>query len=450
MQRARLITRTPVRSRWARIAGGLALMLTTVACDALLEVDDPDIIEPRELQSLDGAEAAYSGAIGDFAVAKDGSAGGLRASLGLVQAGGWFTDEFVFAGTGRPSLRAMDLRELDPDVFNWAQLYQNLHVARAGAERAAELFRKVSPDPVAEPRIGELYAISALVHVMMGEHYCQGIPFGDAVPDLVYGAPLDSDQVMDRALERLDLAAQFSGGSADVSNLARVVLGRALLNKGDFAGAGEAVTGVPTDFTYASLHSGGTERQSNMMYVENHELEEYSVADVEGVNGLDFATAGDPRVPTEFLGPSKFDGVTPMYLYLTLTSRAAPVQAASGIEARLIEAEAQLQDGLVADWLTTLNDARGTLGMSALTDPGSADARVDLMFRERAFWLFNTGHRLGDLRRLVRQYGRDPLSVYPVGDYHKDNLTRGDALTLVIPSNEDNNPLYVPCSDGIA
>ena len=139
-----------------------------------------------------------------------------------------------------------------------------------------------------------------------------------------------------------------------------------------------------------------------------------------------------------------------MYLYLKLDSRSSPVETASGIEARLIEAEAQLDAGLVVQWLTTLNDARATLAMPPLTDPGTDDARVDLLFRERAFWLFNTGHRLGDLRRLVRQYGRDPMTVYPVGPYHKDNLTIGSDLAIVIPGNESNNPKYVPCNDLIA
>jgi hypothetical protein len=201
---------------------------------------------------------------------------------------------------------------------------------------------------------------------------------------------------------------------------------------------------------YETLHSANTERQANLMYLFNFESDQYSVSDREGVNGLDFGTAGDPRVPTEFVGVSNFDGETPMYRYLKFGSRASPVETASGIEARMIEAEAQLDAGDFGGWLITLNDARATLTMTPLSDPGTDDARVDLMFRERAFWLFNTGHRLGDLRRLVRQYGRDPLTVYPVGPYHKDNLTIGTDLAIVIPASEGNNPQYVPCNDQIA
>src|SRR5205807_2635254 len=88
-----------------------------------------------------------------------------------------------------------------------------------------------------------------------------------------------------------------------------------------------------------------------------------------------------------------------------------------GLEARLIAAEAELSANNVAGWLDSLNslragnglaasDAARSGGLAVLADPGTAAGRVDLMFSERAFWLFATGHRLGDLRRLVRQYGR--------------------------------------------
>ena len=80
--------------------------------------------------------------------------------------------------------------------------------------------------------------------------------------------------------------------------------------------------------------------------------------------------------------------------------------------------------------------------MSALADPGNPPAQVDLMFRERAFAMFGTAHRIGDLRRLVRQYGRAVTSVFPTGLYHKDNLTRGNQGSIIIPQTEDNNPNY--------
>ena len=65
----------------------------------------------------------------------------------------------------------------------------------------------------------------------------------------------------------------------------------------------------------------------------------------------------------------------------------------------------------------------------------------DLHFSERAFWMFSTGHRLGDLRRLVRQYERNADSVLPWGDYHRGG-TYGSDVNLPIPIAEAFNPNF--------
>ena len=122
----------------------------------------------------------------------------------------------------------------------------------------------------------------------------------------------------------------------------------------------------------------------------------------------------------------------------------------TGVEARLIEAEAALRAGNTALWLSKLTDARAPFGMTAPADPGTAASRVDLMFRERAFALFASAHRLGDLRRMVRQYQRGAETVYPTGAYHKDGLQLGTDLQFVIPQTEENNPKYTACIDRAA
>ena len=115
---------------------------------------------------------------------------------------------------------------------------------------------------------------------------------------------------------------------------------------------------------------------------------------------------------------------------------------ASGVEARLIEAEAALQAVDIPGWIANLDAARVPFAMGGVVDPGNTAAREDLMMRERAFAMFSTGHRLGDMRRLVRQYGRQRSDVFPSGAYHKDNLTRGIQMSFVIPASEENNPNF--------
>jgi hypothetical protein len=443
---------------FARSATTAALYLTTAfmlaACkaDSLLKTDNPDVIDPTALGTAQGAAALYNGAVGDFALAADGSGTDL---WGIISAVAWFTDEGRFGGTP-PELKQMDLRAVREEADAWQTMYLNLHRAREGAERAAEALKGFNAQ---DSRIGELYALSALIHIFLAEDYCSGVPFSTSQPTVQYGTPLTTAATFQRAIARLDLAQQNAAGSTKVLNLQAVLRGRALLslakNASDvagFAAAAAAVAGVPTTFVYQTYHGTATDRQNNFMYTDIFSADRMSVSDREGTNGLNYASSNDPRVPVEIPtdngGLSRFDNVTPMVRFLKYNSLSAPVVHATGIEARLIEAEAALAAGDVTTWLGKLNEARGTLaGLGALSDPGTASARVDLMFRERAFWLFMTGHRLGDMRRLVRQYGRNPETVFPTGAYHKDNLVRGNDVNIVIPINERNNPNFHGCLD---
>ena len=89
----------------------------------------------------------------------------------------------------------------------------------------------------------------------------------------------------------------------------------------------------------------------------------------------------------------------------------------------------------------------GVGGLDTLADPGTDTGRVSLMFRERAYWLYVTGHRQGDLRRLIRQYHRDPSQVYPTGLYDPRIGAYGTDVTAPIPSSEYANPLFHGCID---
>jgi len=210
------------------------------------------------------------------------------------------------------------------------------------------------------------------------------------------------------------------------------------------------VAGVATSLQYQELHTATTSQQ-NQMWSFNVSNRRYSVSTGEGTNGLNFATANDPRLPVCLGGDAacraigvtlatRDDLTSPIYVQRLWTTNASPVTIVSGIEARMIEAEAQLKAGQPAAALASLNAARATVtGLTPLTDPGTDAARVDQIFRERAFWMFSTGHRTGDLRRLIRQYGRAANSVFPTGGWHKGGNYGGD-VTLPVPQAEQNNP----------
>ena len=83
-------------------------------------------------------------------------------------------------------------------------------------------------------------------------------------------------------------------------------------------------------------------------------------------------------------------------------------------------------------------------------DPGTDSARVVLIFDERAAWLYLTGERQGDLRRLLRQYTtwfRRPNQVYPTGVYPAAVGQYGNDVNAPLPETESINPLFTGCHD---
>jgi hypothetical protein len=140
------------------------------------------------------------------------------------------------------------------------------------------------------------------------------------------------------------------------------------------------------------------------------------------------------------------DGTTPQFTLLKYPGVDADVPVADGIEARLIEAEAALQAQDLGGMTDILNALRDLQGLDPLAAPGTFDEGVDQLFSERAFWLFATGHRLGDLRRLIRQYSRDQAEVFPTGSYVKGG-SYGTDVNIPLPLEVENNPNSRGCLD---
>jgi hypothetical protein len=263
-----------------------------------------------------------------------------------------------------------------------------------------------------------------------------------------FGDPQTTQQVLDIALAKFDSAQSFATANErpDLEYLARVGKARVLVNQGNLVAAAAAVAGVPTSFAYSIESSTNSTRQNNGIWNYTVNFFGFSVPDAEGGNGLPWQSAGDPRVPFVDAGGPGFDGETPYFAQQKYPARDVETVLASGVEARLIEAEAALAAGQTLTFLQRINDLRSSGGLGSLNDPGTPTARLDLLFRERGFWLYLTAHRLGDLRRLVRQYGRTQETVFPSGPYHKGGQYGSD-VNLPVSADEQNNPKFAGCID---
>src|SRR5688500_4061497 len=443
-----------------------AAMLAFGACDTeqILEVEDPAVATEGSVQTESAVPTVYAGAVGDFQVADSGN--GLNDAF--LPTSGLLADEFRSSDTFTTRNDADRRSQTSPNNGNLGDIsYVALHRARRSTESAARLVAQFFP--TTDPRIAELTSLAGITYVAFGEGFCSGVPFAasETAQSFVEGPPFTTAEMFDTAAARFNAALSGLGGGTDAASnrardLARVGLGRALLNNGQFAAAAAAVAAVPTAFVYFNEHSANTPRQENSLWNLNGSNRRYTVADVEGVNGLNYRSANDPRVPWLDQNRNGFDAITRLYEQLRYPNRDADVPLADGIEARLIQAEAQMRAN-DPTYIVTLNDLRSQVRalmtaryqsytannpntfvtnttLAPLVDPVVQSAREDLVFRERAFWLYATGHRLGDMRRLVRQYGRTVNSVFPIGTWHGVNGgPYGNDVNLVVPFNEEQN-----------
>ncbi len=469
-------TRAAMRRPWARrLAAGAALLaaLAPAACstDDILEPGDPDRLAPENLDRPEFLPVILAGAVRDFTVAYVGNTAADIPGQALWS--GLLADEFYLSGTFNDR-RDLDMRAAFDDNAGNTDTYLLLSRARRAALRAAE--RYAALDSTDAPGRAEVTNLAGFTYVYFAENYCSGVPFSEydeATDEFTFGAPETTEQILERSLATFDgaLAIAEAAGDDDQRYLAMLGRGRTLLNMNRPADAAAAVAAVPTTFRYVVELSGNTDAQNNAVWGYSNDQGRWSVANREGNNGLPYREAfeaGDTRVP-HFLAPEGdptrlgFNRNILRYQQMKYPTRESSVPVATGVEARLIEAEAALQAGN-ANWLNILNALRantslyacptGALGcvnrtapLPALGDPGTAAARQDLLFQERALWLYGTAHRLGDMRRLVRHYGRAIETVYPTGAYVRPGpagpltfRTFGTDVSFPIPVDEQNNP----------
>jgi hypothetical protein len=428
-------------------AGALLIAALALSTGCGLDTDQPNIVEPGDVETEAGAQARRIGAIADFAFAQDGD--GTQFEDGHILLSGLMADEFVLSTTP-PTEQEVDQRRVFENNSTLFDLFHNLHRARAAAEAAAAALREFGADPDADPGIGEMLSLAGFSYLFFGESFCSGVPFSRLEgEEVVFGDPQTTDEMFQSAVNQFDAALAEPGTVAEetqeIAYLASVGKGRALLDRGFFTEAAAAVAAVPTEFQYLTEHAESPLRLQNAIYSYGVGFL-WSLSDAEGGAGLPFRSADDPRVPFVDEEDVGLDGTTPQFTLTKYPDAGASVVVADGIEARLIEAEAAFQASDLPGLTAFLNDLRDTQGLDPLAVPGSQAEGVDLLFSERAFWMFATGHRLGDMRRLIRQYGRSAESVFPSGIYLKGG-SYGDDVNLPIPQEEGNNPNAAGCLD---
>ena len=449
-----------------------AALLAIAACDltdSLLEVKDPDIINPDDVQNAEGAIALANGALDFFRNTTGGDE-----STWLF--GGLLADEWSTSSTFVQNDET-DQRKIQTNNSTITTMFRNLGRTRLGANLAIRGLKQYAPDPPV--RIAEMYFARGYAEMQLAQDFCNGIPLSEIEGDvIVAGQPLTVAEVFQRAIASYDSTllllasntdtSQAAGSPRSIRRAALVAKARAMVGLNQVAQAAALIDSIPVSYAYT--HTFAVTSGDNIIWSQPASARRYTVGDsIEGNarrdtvrNAIPFFTAQDPRLPVTYTIAANGrdtvksqDGQTNSRT-TTLYGRTTSLPVVNGIDARLIVAEARLRTGDYAGMTTILNALRASppkLGevqpaaMGALAVPADSNTAVNLFFREKAFWTFSRGQRLGDLRRLMRQYGRSEDNTFPVGTHYKGGVY-GDDVNLPVPKAEEgNNPNFHGCID---
>jgi hypothetical protein len=438
-------------ARGALAAASLAVFGGMAGCQ-LLEIDNPAAVLPESLEDPAYIPVMVNGVIGEF-----------QPTLPVASYyTGVFADELrnhhVFFEE-----RLIDQRRVGPENnTSTAFVYNNTHRSRFLADSVAGRLKVMLADSASsDHRLARVLAYAGYNYVLLGEWFCESPVNGSR--------PYTSQELLrDFALPRFDEAIAIATAArsrpaatpalltaqqlrADsIINLARVGAARAALWLGDKPKAIAYAAPVPAAFDFRAFYSENSTRENNPLW---NRFSNGSGNTSGSVSNTPFAELSDPRVPHPAAAEKVMDASNAFIpnspsAYSTFNntavgaewSRTGSMRVASGLEARYILAEAR---GPTAESIAFIESRRLIAPTGRAAAVTTADNFYANLREQRARDLFLDGHRLGDLRRYITQYG---INLFPTGAYYGSTTgeTFGDQTCLPLSLAEINGNPNVP------
>ncbi len=333
---------------------------------------------------------------------------------------------------------------LAPDDIgtHWNNSQEARWIAEDGAERLREA---MGGDFASSPLAAQILVYAGFANRHLGENFCQAVIDGSAAqPNSVYFERAEDDfteaMQIAQATNLPALAMAARAGRASV----RIFLG-------DWAGAVQDASGVPTEFEYVMPYFDNTLNLYNRIH-EAGRSQPYRAHTVWAtVNEQYYAATQDPRVPY-FIGTGTQErgdaAVSPLgrvlfYGQLKYPDRNSPINLVTGREMRLIEAEAMLRDDNWQGAIDIINNLRSALGVATVPQVSASNLTEawTRLKRERGIELWLESRRLGDLRRWNQNNtpgALDPLET--VGSPRGLPLQQQDLCFPISEGEEQTNP----------
>ncbi len=408
-------------THFSRISQGLAVLgagLALAACSNLLEVQYPGRIPAANINDPTLAAVLARSVVSDLECAYDNYSGGsstqsdeFESSNGNVPGRNW-GERTIGSDEDDYVLGSCDAAGTLASYFG---MHTTLHTARLQAETiGAQLAGWTDAQvPGRADLLATVMTYNGFPYLFMGETFCQ-VSFDEAGAAHTIQTPQDALTIAESKFAAAVTQAQ-AAGNTDILNLALVGLARAKLDlatgrpgdpvtQGGFTGAGSAkfaeaaATAAQVPVNYVKLADRGTEssRRYNkinyFMTVNGY----FVVAAALRPGGAD----ADPRLMVFDTGHGAFTPTIESWQTSKYSALNSPIELASGIEARLIQAEALAQTGSISQAMDLVNAGRAEAGLAPITNVTTLDQALPVILHERqAALAFRGGNRLADLLR---------------------------------------------------
>jgi hypothetical protein len=416
--------------RIARYGSIGALLLFGVACEGILEVEAPGVVDASDLENPQNASFLVSGTVSDF----DCALGAYVVNQGLL--GNELQDASVTAA--RFSLDARNLTDSSPYGVNGCAgnppgIYRPLATARWSSDNALRSLDGWTDAqvPNRSALIAQAAAYSGYSHLLMGEGFCSVVIEEN-------GPEVQPQTAMQAAVERFTRALDAAGPGGDANVRAMALLGRARanLNLGNGSAAAadaRAALQVNATFQVVSTASSASSRRWNRV---GDEFFGGRITVAPAFRDLTVGGEPDTRVTVINTNTVGQDSQTPVWLVTKYgPARAAGLRdtslpIATWREAHLIIAEVEGGEEAVS----RINILRNHHGLP--TYAGGTSAEVAAQVRvERARELYLEGHHLNDLRRF------DLPNIPAAGAAYRQGGVYGSVRCFPLPEVERNaNP----------
>ena len=262
--------------------------------------------------------------------------------------------------------------------------------------------------------------------LMLGEGFCQAVVSNfDEARNPVLGGIISRDSVLKLAEARF--TAAVTSADASIKNMALLGRAKARQDLGRLPDAKADALQVPADFVRNITASATPARRQNKVWADGNVNARGSLV------GEPYRSMTDPRVRYTRGTGNTVTGI-PVVYQTKYADAAAPIPFATGDEARLIVAEADLAAGNLTSAVDIINVFRTRAGQTPFASTSAAAIRTELIDqRRREFFL--EGQHLGDLIR----YSIAPQPA--TGSAYHGSGVYGNQICLPLPDSERlNNP----------